>query len=99
MIIQMAISRQREFVADASGAEILGDPLPLADALETLQRGASAVPMEVNQATASLYIVNPLSALHGRGMAKIFSTHPPTEERVARLREMAGVSDLRIRTF
>jgi heat shock protein HtpX len=99
MIIQMAISRQREYVADAAGAQILGDPLPLADALETLQRGASAVPMKVNQATAPMYIVNPLSALHGRGMAKMFSTHPPTEERVARLRQMAGVSDLRVHTF
>lgn len=90
MIIQMAISRQREYVADATGAELLGDPNPLADALETLHRGAERIPMQVNQATAPMYIVNPLASLHGRGMANLFSTHPPMEERVARLRAMNG---------
>ena len=90
MIIQMAISRQREYVADATGTELLGDPNPLADALETLHRGAERIPMQVNQATAPMYIVNPLASLHGRGMANLFSTHPPMEERVARLRAMNG---------
>jgi heat shock protein HtpX len=90
MIMQMAISRQREYVADATGAEFLGDPNPLADALQTLHRGAAAIPMQVNQATAPLYIVNPLTWLHGRGLANLFSTHPPMEERIARLRAMSG---------
>ena len=88
MIIQLAISRQREYVADASGAQFLGDGAPLADALETLQRGADAIPMRVNPSAAPMYIVNPLSALHGRGMSNLFSTHPPMEERVARLRTL-----------
>jgi heat shock protein HtpX len=92
MIIQMAISRQREYVADATGAELLGDPHPLADALETLHRGAAAIPMQVNSATAPLYIVNPLAWLHGRGMANLFSTHPPMEERIARLRSLRVVA-------
>jgi heat shock protein HtpX len=91
MVIQMAISRQREYVADATGAELLGDPIPLADALVVLHRGAAAIPMHVNQATAPLYIVNPLAALRGRGLSNLFSTHPPMEERVGRLRQMAGV--------
>lgn len=90
MIVQMAISRQREYVADATGAQLLGDPNPLADALGTLQRGSEVIPMQVNQATAPLYIVNPLTWLHGRGMSKLFSTHPPMEERIARLRAMTG---------
>ena len=67
-IIQMAISRQREYVADATGAQLLGDPNPLADALETLQRGAEAIPMKVNPSAAPLFIVNPLAAnARGRG--------------------------------
>ena len=103
-IIQMAISRQREFVADATGAELLGDPLPLADALGTLQRGAEAIPMQVNQAAAPLYIVNPLAAnarahARGGGASRLFSTHPPMEERIARLRLMAGEPSLRLGTF
>ena len=98
-IMQFAISRQREFVADESGARLLGDALPLADALETLQRGADRVPLQVNQAAAPLYIVNPLAALSGRGVSKLFSTHPPTEERVARLRRLAGEPILEHRTF
>jgi heat shock protein HtpX len=85
-IIQMAISRQREYVADATGAQLLGDGAPLADALETLQRGAEAIPMQVNPAAEPLYIVNPLAAYKGRGIAGLFSTHPPMEERIARLR-------------
>jgi heat shock protein HtpX len=89
-IMQMAISRQREYVADATGAQLVGDPIPLADALQTLHRGAEAIPMAVNPAAAPLYIVNPLAALHGRGFSRLFSTHPPMEERVARLQAMRG---------
>ena len=100
-ILQMAISRQREYVADTTGAELLGDPLPLADALGKLQIGANAVPMEVNQASAPLYIVNPLSSGRGRGrrMANLFSTHPPMEERIERLRRMAGQPSMALQTF
>ena len=88
MVIQLAISRQREYVADATGAQLLGDGAPLADALETLQRGADAIPMQINPSAAPMYIVNPLSSLHGRGMSNLFSTHPPMDERIARLRAM-----------
>ena len=84
-IIQMAISRQREFSADATGAEICGNPESLASALLRLESGAQEVPMNVNQATEPLYIVKPF---HGGGMAALFSTHPPIEERVRRLRQM-----------
>lgn len=94
-VIQMAISRQREYVADATGAELLGDPMPLAEALERLQRGAEAIPMQVNQASAPLYIVSPLAAnarggRGGGGLGRLLSTHPPMEERISRLRRMAG---------
>jgi heat shock protein HtpX len=84
-IIQMAISRQREFSADATGAEICGNPESLASALLRLESGAQAMPMQVNQATEPLYIVKPFS---GGGFARLFSTHPPIEERVRRLRQM-----------
>ncbi len=84
-IIQMAISRQREFSADATGAEICGNPESLASALLRLESGAQAVPMQVNQATEPLYIVKPFK---GGGIASLFSTHPPIEERVRRLRQM-----------
>jgi heat shock protein HtpX len=84
-IIQMAISRQREYSADATGAEICGNPESLASALLRLEQGAQAIPMQVNQAAEPLYIVKPFS---GRGMAALFSTHPPIEERVRRLRQM-----------
>jgi heat shock protein HtpX len=88
MIIQLAVSRSREFAADASGAELLGDPEPLADALLKLERGNEAVPYQYGgPATAHLFIVHPFSGAGGRFM-KLFSTHPPTEERVRRLREM-----------
>lgn len=85
-LIQLAISRAREFQADAIGARILGNPLPLASALERLEAGVRMAPAAVNPATSHLYIVNPL---HG-GMAGLFSTHPATEERVRRLREVAS---------
>jgi heat shock protein HtpX len=84
-IIQLAISRQREYSADATGAEIAGNPESLASALLRLEAGAQAVPMQVNQATEPLYIVKPFS---GGGIASLFSTHPPIEERVRRLRQM-----------
>jgi heat shock protein HtpX len=90
LIIQLAISRQREYVADATGAQLIGDGEPLASALETLHAGAQAIPMRVNSAAEPLYIVNPLAALHGRGLTSLFSTHPPMEERVRRLRAMTG---------
>jgi heat shock protein HtpX len=84
-IIQLAVSRQREYAADAGGAEICGNPESLASALLRLEQGAQAIPMKVNQAAEPLYIVKPFS---GGGMAKLFSTHPPIEERVRRLRQM-----------
>ncbi len=84
-LIQLAISRQREYSADASGAEICGNPESLASALLRLEEGAKAIPMQVNQATEPLYIVKPFS---GGGIASLFSTHPPIEERVRRLRQM-----------
>ena len=84
-LIQLGISRQREYLADASGAKLLGRAAPLADALESLERTSKAVPMQVNPATASLYIVHPLK---GGGMSSLFSTHPPIAERVRRLRAM-----------
>src|SRR5918999_2178674 len=84
-IIQLGISRQREYAADATGARISGSANALADALERLQAGAQAIPMKVNQAAEPLYIVKPFS---GGGFAALFSTHPPIEERVRRLREL-----------
>jgi heat shock protein HtpX len=85
VIIQMAISRQREYAADATGARICGAPNALADALERLEAGAAAMPMQVNAAAEPLYIVKPFK---GHGVASLFSTHPPIEERVRRLRAM-----------
>ena len=87
MIIQFAISRQREFKADAAGAEISGKPLALASALSKLQTGAERAPMAVSPAYAPLAQVNPLSGLGG--LTRLFSTHPSTEERIARLRALA----------
>jgi heat shock protein HtpX len=84
MLLQLGISRQREYLADATGARILGEGKPLADALGTLERGVQAVPMQVNPATASLYIVHPFA---GAGVGNLFSTHPPLAERIRRLRE------------
>ncbi len=90
MLIQMAVSRSREFMADAGGAKISGDPLALAGALRKLHMGAQNIPLEVNNATqnatAHMFIVSPLS---GGSFASLFSTHPAMEERVARLEAMA----------
>ncbi|MEW6140707.1 MAG: zinc metalloprotease HtpX [Thermodesulfobacteriota bacterium] len=87
MIVQMAISRSREYMADATGAHICQNPLWLASALDKLRRGSEAIPMHANQATAHMFIVHP--AIGGM-MSNLFSTHPPIEERIARLQEMAG---------
>jgi len=88
MLVQMAISRSREFGADATGATISGDPLSLANALRKLERGAQHLPMEANPATAHMFIVNPLT---GGGLMTLFSTHPPMQERIRRLESMAGI--------
>jgi heat shock protein HtpX len=88
MIIQFAISRSREYKADATGAEISGKPLALASALGKLQAAAKQIPMNVSPAMAPLAVVNPLSAFRG-GLATMFSTHPPIEERIARLEAIA----------
>jgi len=85
MLVQMAISRSREFGADATGAAISADPLSLANALRKLQQAAERVPMEANPATAHMFIVNPLT---GGGLMSLFSTHPPMEERIRRLEKM-----------
>jgi len=85
MVIQMAISRSREFVADRDGAEIAGNPRALANALARLQQGAERIPMTAgNEATAHMFIVNPFFG----GIGKLFSTHPPMEERIERLLEL-----------
>ena len=90
-ILQLAVSRQREYLADATAAQYLGEGRPLAEALSTLQRGVEAVPMNVNPATEALYIANPLSK---RGISALFSTHPPMEERIRRLRELDAASGI-----
>ena len=84
-LLQMALSRSREYQADASGAHLIGDGEPLARALQKIEAAAKRTPMDVNPAEATAYIINPLS---GRkvNFANLFSTHPPTEERIARLR-------------
>jgi heat shock protein HtpX len=87
MLIQFAVSRQREFEADRVGALILGRPAPLASALIRLDNFAHQIPMHVPPAVAPLAQVNPLAA-HGGGIGRLFSTHPPTAERVARLEAM-----------
>lgn len=90
MLIQMAVSRSREYLADEGGAKITGDPLALASALRKLHMGAERIPLQVNDATANstahMFIVNPLS---GGGMASLFSTHPAMEKRIERLEAMA----------
>lgn len=84
MLVQLAISRSREYGADATGAKIAGRPDGLINALLKLERGADAIPMDVNPAAAHMFIVNPIS---GRSLAGLFSTHPPITERVARLKK------------
>lgn len=85
MLIQMAISRSREYAADATGAKMCGHPQSLANALRKLHTGAQRRPMEANPATAHMFIVNPLSR---QSFASLFSTHPPVEERIARLEQL-----------
>ncbi|HWJ32961.1 MAG TPA: zinc metalloprotease HtpX [Gaiellaceae bacterium] len=86
-LLQLALSRQREYLADATAARLLGEGRPLADALASLERGTRAVPLPVNPATASLYIANPLPRA---GLATLFATHPPMAERIHRLRAYDG---------
>ena len=86
-LIQLAISRTREYQADASGAKLSHHPLYLANALRKLESSNERMPMDASQATAHMFIVNPLS---GEGMSRLFSTHPPIEERIRRLEQMAG---------
>lgn len=87
-LIQMAISRSREYMADEGGAKISGKPLSLANALGKLSGAAQAIPMDANPSTAHMFIVNPLS---GRSLMNFFSTHPPVEERIARLKSMRTI--------
>ena len=84
-VIQMAISRSREYLADAGGANITKNPYGLASALEKLTSASQIIPMDAKPSTAHLFIVNPLS---GKAFMDLFSTHPPLEERIARLRSM-----------
>ena len=84
-LVRAAVSRTREFQADATGAHTCGNPLALASALQKLERGAEARPMKVAEGASHLFIVNPL---RGANLANLFSTHPPTEERVRRLTSM-----------
>jgi heat shock protein HtpX len=93
MLLQLAVSRQREHLADATGAQLLGRAAPLADALENLEHGAKVLPMNVNPATASLYAVNPLPRV---GVATLFMTHPPMAERIRRLRALDGERAVRL---
>jgi len=87
-IIQMAISRSREYLADAGGAKISGKPYALANALEKLSRASQAIPLQANPSSAHMFIVNPLT---GRSLMNLFSTHPPVEERIARLKSMRPI--------
>jgi heat shock protein HtpX len=86
LLVQMAISRSREYGADQGGAELSGNPLYLASALKKLQYASKRIPMKANPATSHMFIVSPL---RGESLAKLFSTHPPMEERIARLESMA----------
>jgi heat shock protein HtpX len=87
-LVQLGISRSREYLADETGARLADDPLALASALEKLHRGAELVPSAATPATASLFIVNPFGAV-ATGVSRLFSTHPPAEDRIARLEELA----------
>lgn len=84
-IIQMAVSRSREYLADASGARFAGNPYGLAGALDKISRASQKLPMAANPSTAHMFIVNPLS---GQSFSRLFSTHPPVEERIKRLKQM-----------
>jgi len=86
LLIRMAVSRTREYHADATGAELAGNPHGLASALEKMERYAKGKPMKVNEAASHMFIINPLSA---KGMASLFSTHPPIRQRVEKLRQMS----------
>jgi len=92
-LVQMAISRSREFEADHDGAEVTGSPLALASALQKISNGVARTPMDVNPAISQLFIADPLKSFRSRGrqarMGKMFATHPPVEERIARLEKMA----------
>jgi heat shock protein HtpX len=90
MLVQMAISRSREYGADAAGAQISGNPLSLASALQKLEAGSQRVPLAANAATAHMFIVNPLT---GAGLMSLFSTHPPIPERVHRLEDLSKTHD------
>jgi heat shock protein HtpX len=97
MLVQAAISRSREFEADRAGAQITGRPLWLASALGQIERAAERTenyPADANPATAHMFIINPL---HGGSLTSMFATHPPTEERIARLRAMAGTNATPVR--
>lgn len=83
-LLQLGVSRQREYLADATAARVLGEGRPLAEALETLEQARHVVPMQVNPAMETMFIVNPFS---GKGVTALFSTHPPIEDRIKRLRE------------
>lgn len=87
MLIQFAISRSREYAADESGAKMVGNPAALASALEKLQNASKRIPLEANPATSHLFIVKPFS---GSALTNLFSTHPPTEKRIQRLRNLFG---------
>jgi len=91
LIIQMAISRSREYLADETGAKISGDPIALASALKKIAGYAERIPLDANPATSHLFIVNPLSS---STILSVFSTHPPIEKRIERLYKMAGVSTI-----
>ena len=86
MLVQSAISRQREFAADRGGAEIAGSPMGLATALRRIEATVKQIPMEANPATSHMFIIKPFAG----GIGKLFSTHPPTEERVAALMALRG---------
>jgi heat shock protein HtpX len=86
MLVQMAISRSREYIADERGSKFCGDPLALASALKKISYGAERVPMQTNPATAHMFIINPLK---GQNVLNLFSTHPPVEERIRRLENLA----------
>ncbi len=93
-LIQMAISRSREFMADEGGAKLCGNPLFLAHALDKLEHGVAEIPMNAEPATAHMFILEPFK---GQGILSLFSTHPPTAERIRRLEKMAGTQILPVR--